>query len=65
MSLDLLKFRIGITLINGIGNNLAKNLIAYLGNEEAVFKEKNKNLTRIPGIGDTLAKEIVKHKQAL
>lgn len=65
MNLDLLKFRIGITLINGIGNNLAKNLIAYLGNEEAVFKEKKKNLSRIPGIGDTLAKEIVNHKQAL
>lgn len=65
MNLDLLKFRIGITLINGIGNNLAKNLIAYLGNEEAVFKEKKNNLSRIPGIGETLAKEIVNHKQAL
>lgn len=65
MSLDLLKFRIGITLINGIGNNIAKNLIAYLGNEEAVFKEKRKALSRIPGIGETLAKEIVNHKHAL
>ncbi|MDD2283969.1 MAG: DNA-processing protein DprA [Paludibacter sp.] len=65
MNHDLLKFRIGITLINGIGNNLAKNLIAYLGNEEAVFKEKKKNLSRIPGIGDTLAKGIVNHKEAL
>lgn len=65
MNLDLLKFRIAITLINGIGNNLAKNLIAYLGNEEAVFKENKRALSRIPGIGDTLAKEIVNHRQAL
>lgn len=65
MNYDLLKFRIGITLINGIGNNIAKNLIAYLGNEEAVFKEKQKNLMRIPGVGEVLAKEIVNHKSAL
>lgn len=65
MKPDLLKFRIGITLLNGIGNNLAKNLIAYLGNEEAVFKEKRKNLSKIPGIGSVLSREIVNHKEAL
>jgi len=65
MNPDLLKFKIGITLINGIGNNLAKNLVAYLGNEEAVFKEKKHNLSKIPGIGAALAKEIVNHKAAL
>ncbi|GAB1416496.1 DNA-processing protein DprA [Paludibacter sp.] len=65
MNYDLLKFRIGITLINGIGNNIAKNLIAYLGTEEAVFKEKQKNLMRVPGVGETLAKEIINHKDAL
>lgn len=65
MNLELLKFRIGITLINGIGNNLAKNLIAYLGNEEAVFKEKKRNLAKIPGIGANLAREIINHKDAL
>jgi len=65
MNLDLLKFRIGITLINGIGNNLAKNLIAYLGDEEAVFKEKKKTLSKVPGIGAMLAHEIVSQKQVL
>ena len=49
---DLLKYQIGITLIKGIGPNLAKNLIAYLGGVEAVFKEKKQNLAKIPGIGD-------------
>lgn len=65
MDLEKLKFRIGITLINGVGNNLAKNLIAYLGSEEAVFKEPQKGLSKIPGIGSSLAKEIINHKEAL
>lgn len=55
---DLLKYQIGITLIKGIGPNLAKNLIAYLGGVEAVFKEKKQNLAKIPGIGDVLSAEI-------
>lgn len=65
MNPDLLKFSIGITLINGIGNNLAKNLIAYLGNEEAVFKEKKNVLSKVPGIGQILAHEIVKQRNVL
>ncbi len=65
MNLETLKFRIAITLIDGIGNNLAKNLIAYLGSEEAVFKEKKKALSHIPGIGTTLARKITNHKDAL
>lgn len=65
MNYDQLKYRIGLTLIHGIGNNLAKNLIAYLGNEEAVFKEKAKTLAKVPGIGQTLAREIANHQHAL
>lgn len=61
MKTELLKYKIGITLIKGIGNNLAKNLIAYLGSEEAIFSEKQQNLAKIPGIGDILSKEIVNH----
>jgi DNA processing protein len=59
MNLGQLKFRIGLTLIKGIGNNLAKSLVAYTGSEEAVFCEKQQNLAKIPGIGDVLSKEIV------
>jgi DNA processing protein len=60
MNYEALKYKIGITLIKGIGNNLAKNLIAYLGSEEAVFGEKQQNLAKIPGIGEVLSREIVK-----
>jgi DNA processing protein len=55
---EQLKYKIGITLIKGIGNNLAKNLIAYLGSAEAVFKERQSTLAKIPGIGDVLSREI-------
>ncbi len=59
MTEDSLKYKIGITLIKGIGNTLAKNLIAYVGSVEGVFKEKQKNLAKIPGIGEVLSTEIV------
>lgn len=62
MTSNNLRYQIGITLIKGIGNNLAKNLIAYLGSEEAVFCEKQKNLAKIPGIGEVLSQEIVNQK---
>jgi DNA processing protein len=59
MNEDALKYNIAITLIKGIGNSLAKNLIAYVGSAEGVFKEKQKNLAKIPGIGEVLSKEII------
>jgi DNA processing protein len=58
--LSSLRYYIGITLIKGIGPILAKNLIAFLGSAEAVFKESITTLEKIPGIGSTLAKIIVK-----
>ncbi|MDR2841422.1 MAG: DNA-processing protein DprA [Paludibacter sp.] len=60
MVYENLKYRIGITLIKGVGNAIAKNLITYLGSEEAVFKETKKNLSKISGIGPVLSEEIVK-----
>jgi len=59
MNDNTLKYKIGITLIKGIGNNLAKNLIAYIGSVEGVFKERQQNLAKIPGIGEILSREIV------
>jgi DNA processing protein len=59
MNDETLKYKIGITLIKGVGNNLAKNLIAYTGSAEGVFKEKQQNLANIPGIGDIVSKQIV------
>jgi len=51
--------KIALSLIPGIGNVLAKNLIAYTGSVEAIFKEKKQNLIKIPGIGTVLGESIV------
>lgn len=58
---DLL-YKIGITLIPGVGDVNAKKLIAYCGGVEAVFLEKQKSLLKIPGIGLTVAESILKSK---
>lgn len=54
-----LPFQIGLTLIKGIGPVLARNLVSYLGSAEAVFKETQANLAKIPEIGPVLSKQIV------
>ncbi|MBT3208744.1 MAG: DNA-protecting protein DprA [Bacteroidetes bacterium] len=60
MDLNLLKYKIGISLIPGIGSVIAKKLIAYIGGVEAVFKEKESVLQKIPGVGSILARSIVR-----
>ncbi|MGQ1786548.1 DNA-processing protein DprA [Saccharicrinis sp. GN24d3] len=46
-----LKYKIAISLVKGLGPKLIRNVVAYLGDVEAVFKEKEKVLAKIPGIG--------------
>lgn len=59
---SLLKYKIGISLIPGIGSVNAKKLIAYTGGIEAVFKEKKRSLLKIPGIGEYLANQVFHHQ---
>ena len=56
--MDDLKYKIGIGLIPGIGDILAKKLISYCGGAEAVFSEKKAALLKIPNVGETLADSI-------
>lgn len=60
-----LQHQIALTLLEGIGDVLTKNLIAYCGNAEAVFKTGKTQLEKIPGIGTILAKAILQNKEAL
>jgi DNA processing protein len=55
-----LAFKIAISLIPGIGAVTARNLIAYVGSVEGVFQEKEKNLMKIPGVGEVNAKKVVR-----
>ena len=57
---ELLAYKIAISLIPGIGSVTARNLIAYVGSVEGVFQEKEKNLMKIPGIGEVNAQRVVR-----
>lgn len=56
-----LLYNIGITLLPGIDSINSKNLIAYCGSAELVFKAKKSQLEKIPGIGSITA-EAITHK---
>jgi DNA processing protein len=53
-------YQIGLTMINGVGDILARHLLESLGNEEAIFTEKKSQLEKITGIGPTLSTEILR-----
>ncbi len=57
-----LKYQLAITLIPGIGDVVGKKLISYCGGVEAVFKEKEKALLKIPGIGQATVSSILNQK---
>lgn len=51
-------YQIALTMINGIGDILARHLLETVGEAEAVFQESTAALVRIPGISHSLASEI-------
>lgn len=57
----MLRYRIALTLIPGVGDIIGKKLVSYCGGVEAIFKEKKTNLLKIPGIGENLVNAIVNH----
>lgn len=58
-------YQIGLTLIDGIGDVNAKNLLAYCGSAKEVFHQKKQVLLKIPGIGEVLAKSVVSSQSVL
>lgn len=64
MPSDLI-YKIGITLIPNIGVVNGKLLIAHCGSVEAVFKESEKALQKIPNIGSVIIKNIKNQKVLL
>lgn len=63
MQTSELTYQIALTLLDGIGDVLAKNLLAYCGSAEQVFKTKGAHFEKIPGIGPVLAKSIVNNRE--
>lgn len=56
---ELLKYRIALSLLPGIGPVLARNLISYCGGEKEIFHIPRSQLEKIPGIGIEKARRIV------
>ena len=63
-SVDL-TYQIGLTLLDGVGDVLAKNLVAYCGSAEKVFKTGKTQLEKIPGIGAYTSQAISQSKSVL
>lgn len=63
-SVDL-TYQIGLTLLDGVGDVLAKNLVAYCGSAEQVFKSNKTHLEKIPGIGSYTSNAIFRSKSVL
>jgi DNA processing protein len=61
MQNDLL-YKIGITLVAGVGDINAKKLIAACGGAEAVFKAKKHQLLKIEGVGEYIAEAVINQK---
>jgi DNA processing protein len=57
---EILACQIGLSLIPGIGSVTARTLVAYVGSVEGIFREKEKNLLKIPGIGEVNAQRVVR-----
>ena len=53
-------YQIALTLLPNVGSVLAKNVIAYCGSVESVFKTSKSKLEKIPGIGKERAEAIAK-----
>src|ERR1700722_17781573 len=60
MQKENLRSLLSLMQVPNVGNVLAKNLIAYCGSPEAVFKQKKNHLIKIPGIGEKTANNILR-----
>lgn len=53
-----LSYLLALSFVPGIGAHTAKKLIAHCGSAEAVFKEKQRVLEKVPGVGAKIAQLI-------
>lgn len=57
-----LLYELALTLVSGVGDVNGKRLVAYCGGAEAVFCEKKRSLSKIPGIGEKTIESIMSQK---
>jgi DNA processing protein len=51
-------YAIALSMIDGVGSINAKKMIACVGGIEEIFREKKKNLLKVPGITESLVEQI-------
>src|ERR1700741_4882058 len=62
MTNDEIFHQIALTQVPGIGGTIAKQLVAYCGTAEDVFKTKPERLLKIPDVGPATVKAIKEFK---
>lgn len=65
LDFDQLRHLIGLNLIEGVGPILAKRLVAYCGSPKEVFRQPVSQLSKIPGIGEIMAKVVSRSHHVL
>lgn len=58
-----LLYQIALKQIQGVGDVIAKNLIAYCGSASEVFKTKKETLLKIPQVGEYVANFVLQEKE--
>src|SRR5438128_110573 len=53
-------FSMALHFVPGLGPVLVKQLMAYFGSAEAVFKAPRGKLRKVPGIGEVLSTQLMK-----
>ncbi|MDR2681107.1 MAG: DNA-processing protein DprA [Tannerella sp.] len=51
-------YLVGLTVLKGVGDVLARHLLQYFGSAEEIFKAKRQSLEKVPGIGGYTAEQI-------
>jgi DNA processing protein len=60
--MEPLAYEVALTLLPGVGDILAKNLVSYCGSPQGVFNAPKTKLLKVPGIGRKTAQAIAGHK---
>jgi len=55
--------KLALSLLDGVGPVLARQLVAYIGDIPGIFKARKKELLAIPGIGEKTVQVIQQHKE--
>lgn len=62
MEESMLKYKIALSMVRGVGLLTYKKLISVFGDDESVFKASRKALSSVPGVGEAILEQIAAKK---